>query len=110
MADRRDTTVTLRSERRDDGSSSLRARITAEGELELVGQDFGPMTAVVSGDGEYEYFWNVSAEGLPALCEGLGAPADGDLLAFLVEQFSGPASHELESLVSGSGLDRLSVI
>ena len=110
MADRRDTTVTLRDEQRDDSSSSLRARITAEGELELVGQDLGPMTSMVSDDGEYEYSWNVPVETLPALREVLGAPADVDLLDFLVEHFSGPASQTLESLVSGSGLGTLTVI
>ena len=110
MADRRHTTVTLRDEQRDNNSSSLWARITTTGELELEGQDFGPMTSMVSSDGEYEYYWNVPVKNLPALREVLGAPADVDLLDFLVEHFSGPASQTLESLVSGSGLGTLTVI
>ena len=110
MAEQHDRTVTLRDETKGEEQSILRARMTSDGGLELEGQDFGPSTSMVSDDGEYEYYWEVPAEHLAALREVLGVPAEGELLDVLVEHFSGPESRRLESLVSSSGLGRLSVI
>ena len=47
----------LRAETRADGSRLLLwAYLDTLGRLHIDGQDLGPVTRLVSGDGEYEYF------------------------------------------------------
>ena len=48
------------------------------GNLHVDGQDFGPQTAIVSDDGEYEFFYTVLAADIPALMRVLGADHAGD--------------------------------
>jgi hypothetical protein len=90
--------VTLRSEEVGDSAFHLRAYLR-DGDLVLEGQDFGPITAVMSPDGEYEYWITVRAEHLPALRDQLAIEPGADLLDTLVADWSGPRAVELERAV-----------
>lgn len=67
--------------------------------LHFEGQDLGPATDFVSGDGEYEWRRTIRAEHLPKLSVLLGAAPGDDLLHILEHQWSGTRSHELEQLL-----------
>ncbi len=94
--------VVLRSERDGRDSRHLSAYIDESGDLHIDGQDLGPGTAPMSGDGEYEWFQTVRAEYLPRLLEVLGADPDADVLTFLQDNFAGAASRRLEPLIRAS--------
>jgi hypothetical protein len=94
-----DRVVELRDERREDSTRHLRARIRSNGDLCIEGHDLGSGTALVSSDGEYEWFKTIRSEHIVQLRQVLGAEAGVDLLDFLQERFSGPASYDLEELL-----------
>jgi hypothetical protein len=96
-------TVILRKESRPDGSQlNLWAYLASAGQLHIDGQDLGPVTRSVSGDGEYEYFKIVGPEHLPRLREVLGLAPGADILAELKKDWSGDRSYALEDLLRES--------
>jgi hypothetical protein len=69
----------------------------------LDGQDLGPGTALVGGDGEYEWMRTVRRDDMPHLLEALGAPPNTrELLSFLKANYSGSGSYELERIMRES--------
>jgi hypothetical protein len=98
-------TVILRKESRPDGSHlNLWAYLDSAGQLHIDGQDLGPVTCSVSGDGEYEYFKIVAPEHLPRLREVLGLAADADILERLANDWNGARSYELEDILRDSDI------
>ncbi len=92
--------VQLRDERRTDGSRLLLwAYLDTLGRLHIDGQELGPVTRFVSGDGEYEYFKMVAKEDIPRLVEILGGkPGDG-ILELLGRDWIGDKSYDLETVL-----------
>ena len=95
-------TVTLRDEKDGQDSRHLCAWLDDRGNLHIDGQDLGPATAIVSDDGEYEWFETIQAEHLPRLLSLLGADAGDDILDVLEQKWSGRRSYELERLLRES--------
>lgn len=97
--------VTLLDERLDDSSSlHLRAVLERDGELRIEGQDLGPVTAAMSPDGEYEYFYTIRANDVPALVIALGGIPGDDILALLEERWAGEQSYGLDREIRDSGV------
>jgi hypothetical protein len=93
-------TVRLRDERRADGSHlSLWAYLDTLGRLHVDGQDLGPVTRFVSGDGEYEYFKMVAKEDIPRLVEILGGKPGDEILGLLEREWTGDKSYDLETVL-----------
>jgi hypothetical protein len=101
--------VVLRSERSGDDSRYLEARLNESGDLVLEGEDYGPATAPVSSDGEYEWVRVVAADKLPELLRVLGAEPDADVIEELAARWSGAGSYELERLLRETGLSTIHV-
>ena len=79
--------VKLQDERFDDGSSlSISATLESDGSLEISGHDLGPVTDSMSGDGEYEFWYTVAAEDVPALVIALGGEPGADILDVLQQR------------------------
>ena len=97
-------TVALREERNGEDSRYLDARLEANGDLRISGQDLGPGTWPVNSDGEYEWVKVVPAEHVPALMRLLGAAADADVLDELAARWTGPGSYELERRIRESDI------
>jgi hypothetical protein len=81
-----------------------------EPNLLVEGQDLGPATSPVSGDGEYEFVYEVAADKVPALLQALGAERDADVLDELAARWTGAASHELERILRDSKLAHVFVL
>ena len=92
-------TISLRQEHDGNDHRYLDAALNAAGDLVLVGHDLGPGTAMVSSDGEYEWSRTVRREHLEALLGALGAAAGANVLDVLARDWTGPASHDLETLL-----------
>ena len=93
-------TVTLRDEKRADGSHlALWAYLDTAGHLHIDGQDLGPVTKFVSGDGEYEYFKMVAKADIPRLIELLGGKPEDDILDLLGRSWAGDKSYDLEEIL-----------
>ncbi|MEX0666658.1 MAG: hypothetical protein WD598_18055 [Acidimicrobiia bacterium] len=88
--------VQLRSERSERDTRNLWAYCDAEGNLHIDGQDLGPATAMVSSDGEYEWFHTIAAEHVPRVLALLGGEPGSNILELLKERFCGENSYELE--------------
>jgi hypothetical protein len=100
-----DRFVTLQSDRLDDGSRlHLYASLETDGSLRISGHDLGPVAKNISPDGEYEYWYSVAAEDVPALVVALGGSADGDVIDLLREHWSGMDSYGLGAAVRSSGV------
>lgn len=91
--------IKLRDEKTPELDCSLWASLNAGGNLVLAGQDLGRGTAMVSSDGEYEYWITVKAENISQLRALLHASADADVLQVLADQWAGERSHDLERLI-----------
>ena len=91
--------VNLRNERRGRDEEHLRAKWVDGTGLVVEGQDFGPMTAVVSDDGEYEYRFEIPIDRIPELLQLLGAHEDDDIIVVL-HRWKGERSREFERLCS----------
>jgi hypothetical protein len=96
--------VILRDEHDGGNSRLLTARVEANGDLRLSGQDLGSGTAPVSSDGEYEWETTVAAADIPALLEALNAPATADVLDELEARWTGRASYDLERRLRSSDI------
>lgn len=97
-------TVRLRAERDGADSRHLWAYVDADGDLHVDGQDFGPATAAVSDDGEYEWFRVVRAKHVEQLVKLLGGEAGTDVLDLLKERYTGAGSYELERILREGGV------
>lgn len=98
------TDIALRADETGPTWRFLHASLNDEGDLVLAGHDLGPGTAIVSSDGEYEYWITVKAEHFPRLLALLEASPDADVLQVLAEHWTGERSYELERLIRGSGI------
>jgi hypothetical protein len=98
--------VTLRAERTEAGYRHLEAYVDHEGRLHVNGQDLGPGTATVSGDGEYEWFQTIAAADVPRVVALLGGRPGDDVLDILERDFTGPKSYDLEARLRASGIKR----
>ncbi len=98
--------VKLQDEHRGDGSwLNINATLERDGTLEISGQDFGPVTKGASSDGEYEWFYAVAAEDVPALVVALGGQQGTDVIDLLVQRWSGDAAYGLGEAVRSSGVE-----
>ena len=94
--------VTLRAERSGSDVRNLRAYLLDDGSLRIEGQDLGPGTAMVSDDGEYEWYRTVRAGDVPQLVRLLGGEPSSDVLDLLQERYTGTESYELERVLRES--------
>ena len=93
-------TIQLLEEKRADGSSlSMWAYLDTGGYLHINGQDLGPVTKFISGDGEYEYSYTVAAKDIPALIMVLGGTENDNVLDILERNWTGIKSYELGDLL-----------
>jgi hypothetical protein len=98
--------VKLQDEHRADGSwLNITATLERDGTLEISGQDFGPVTKGVSSDGEYEWFYTVAKEHVPALVVALGGQQGTDVIDLLTERWSGDAAYNLGEALRSSGVE-----
>jgi hypothetical protein len=97
--------VTLRDEVYGPDRRSLWAYFDSDGNLRIDGQDLGPKTAMVSEDGEYEWFQTIKKADLPRLRELLGADDREDLLDVLEARWSGSNSYDLERLLRDGDIE-----
>ena len=65
----------------------------------------GPKTAIVSADGEYEWFQTIKKSELPKLIGLLGGKSDDDILDVLEENWTGPRVAELEAQLRESDIE-----
>ncbi|MGB8960161.1 MAG: hypothetical protein WCC00_14225 [Candidatus Aminicenantales bacterium] len=99
-ADPVEPTIRLRDEKRSDGSHlGLWAYLDTAGRLHIDGQDLGPVTRPVSGDGEYEYFKMIAKEDIPRLIALLGGKPEDDILDLLERYWVGEKSYGLEEIL-----------
>lgn len=91
--------VTLRTERQGRDYRHLEAYVDVEGALHVDGHDLGPGTAMVSDDGEYEWFQTIAAADVPRLVELLGGAPGEHVLDVLERGWTGPRSYDLEALL-----------
>ena len=97
--DREGRVVTLRDEVDGPDSRHLWAHLDQEGNLHIDGQDLGPKTAIVSSDGEYEWFETIKKTDVPKLIGLLGGKPDDDILDVLEENWTGQRAADLEALL-----------
>lgn len=97
-------TVTLRDERDGADTRWLGAYLDAGGALHVDGHDIGPGTAMISSDGEYEWFKTVAASDLPRLVEALGGQPGDDVLDLLEASWTGTRSYDFERVLRTSGI------
>ncbi len=97
--------VTLLDECRADSSSlHLIAVLERSGDLRLEGQDLGPVTAPISPDGEYEYFYTIRADDVPALVTALGGAPSDNILDLLEQRWADQHSYQLGRTIRDSGV------
>lgn len=96
--------VTLRAERNDRDYRHLEAYVDDAGNLHIDGQDLGPGTAIVSDDGEYEWFETIHFADVPRLVVLLGGALGEDILDVLERDYTGAGSYELEKKLRESDI------
>ena len=96
--------VMLRSEVDGADRRYLWAYVDSAGHLHIDGQDLGPATAMVSDDGEYEWFHTFAATNVPRVVELLGGTTGDDVLAVLQHGWTGARSYDLEALLRDSDI------
>ena len=97
--------VTLRDERDGLDRRHLEAYLDTNGSLHIDGQDLGPGTGTVSGDGEYEWFETIAARDLPRLAALLGALPDEGILELLERKYRGKGSYEFQRVLRDSDIE-----
>lgn len=100
----RSRTVRLREECQGDDWRFLWAYVDEAGDLHIEGQDLGPSTAMVSPDGEYEWFKMISARHVPRVVALLGGQAGDDVIDLLERGFTGAGSYDLEARLRASDI------
>ena len=98
-------TVTLRDERYGRDMRALWAYLDDDGHLHIDGQDLGPATAPVSGDGEYEWFQTIDRSDIARLVVVLGGRDGDDVLDLLADIYTGARSYEFERLLRESDIN-----
>jgi hypothetical protein len=88
--------VTLRQERDGRDHRWLGAYVDDGGNLHIDGQDLGPSTAMVSSDGEYEWFQTIAEADVARLVALLDGAPGTDVLDLLERDWTGARSYELE--------------
>jgi hypothetical protein len=80
-----DGTVVLWESRDDRGWQAIRARLGADGSLHIEGQDLGSVVedAWGAGNTEYEWWWTVRPDDVPAAVAALGGDPGDDVLPLL---------------------------
>ena len=82
--------VRLQDEKRQDGSRlTTSAYLRDDGRLVIAGQDLGPVTNMVSDDGEYEWSHTYAAADVSAVVRALGGREGDDVLLVLRERWAG---------------------
>lgn len=94
----------LRDERDGPDSRHLDAYLDEAGNLHIDGQDLGPSTSIVSGDGEYEWQLIIKADDVPRLLNLLGAHEGAHILDVLEQDWSGDRAGHLEALIRESDI------
>ncbi len=97
-------TVTLRQERNESGVRWLGAYVDGAGALHIDGQDLGSGTAMVSSDGEYEWFMTIAPADVDRLVALLGGRPGDDVLVLLESDWTGSRSYDFERLLRESGI------
>ena len=100
----RSRTVSLRDERQGGDRRALWAYVDDAGDLHIDGQDLGPGTALVSADGEYEWFKTIAAADVRRVIALLGGGPGDDILDLLERDFTGAGSYDLEARLSSSDI------
>jgi hypothetical protein len=103
MTDRNQRKVTLR----DVGGMNARylwAYLDDQGNLHIDGQDLGPATAMVSGDGEYEWFQVIDAADIPRVVRLLDGKPGTDILDLLEQKWTGGQAGVLEQRLQQSDI------
>jgi len=95
-------TVMLRQEHHQEDWRYLWAYLDEAGNLHIDGQDLGPGTAIVSSDGEYEWFRTIDSADVTRVLELLGGRLDEGVLDVLERDYVGDGSYELERLLRES--------
>jgi hypothetical protein len=98
--------IELLDERKGENSFRIWAYLDAEGDLHIDGQDFGPITAVMTDDGEYEYCQKFANADLPRVIQALGGQLGCDVLELLARAWSGERAHDLERCIREAGIPR----
>jgi hypothetical protein len=94
--------LTLRCEHRPDGNSfDLEATLDADGTLTLRGHNIGPLVA----HGDYEYWYTVTAEHVPALVVALGGEPGTDIIDVMQRRGSGIAALEIRKVIEHSEIE-----
>jgi hypothetical protein len=101
---RRSREVRLRDERDGRDSRHLWAYVDEAGALHVDGQDLGPGTALVSADGEYEWFETIAPADAPRVVALLGGQPGDDVLDLLERDFTGARSYDLEARLRASDI------
>lgn len=96
--------VVLREERVGRDYRYLEAYLDEQGRLHIDGQDLGPGTAIVTSDGEYEWFETYAAQDVPRIVELLGGKPGENVLDLLERNWCGAACDELERLLRESDI------
>jgi hypothetical protein len=94
----------LREEQTGDNGRYLWAYVDNQGALHIDGQDLGPATAMVSSDGEYEWFQTYRALDVPRVVALLGGALGDNVLDLLAERWTGARSYDLEKLLRDSDI------
>lgn len=81
--------ITLRAEHSDKNVRQLWARVAANGDLIIEGQDLGPGVEAFWGAGSSEYEWTITvrAPHVPSLIAALGGGSGDDVLSLLAGRF-----------------------
>lgn len=96
--------VLLRSEQEGPDARYLRAYLDGQGNLHIDGQDLGPVTSIVSRDGEYEWGRTIQKEDLPNVIALLDGSPEDHILDLLERNWTGKRSGELERRLSESAI------
>jgi len=97
--------VQLRAEHTGDDHRYLDAYLEG-GDLHIDGHDLGPQTALISSDGEYEWWKTIDATDIPRLVELLGGDPGEPILALLERDYTGPKSYDFERILRESGIEQ----
>lgn len=97
-------TVMLRETRTGRDRRFLWAWLDGQGNLHIDGQDLGPGTSSVSGDGEYEWFSEIAAADVPRVVALLDGDPGEPILALLGREWTGERADELERRLSDSDI------
>lgn len=103
MTDRNQRKVTLRKV----GGINARylwAYLDNHGNLHIDGQDLGPATAMVSEDGEYEWFQVIDAADIPRVVRLLDGEPGTNILDLLKQKWTGAYADMLEQRLQQSDI------